>query len=60
MHVEDPVRSGHDLDRADLALLPLLEQRRRQTDGVRSRPSGDAVLDPDVVSLGHRVIVSDH
>jgi hypothetical protein len=60
MHVEDPVLSGHDLNRSDLALFPLLEQRRRQTDGVRARPSGDAVLDPDVVSLGHRVIVSDN
>ena len=59
MHVEDPVRAGHDLDRADLALFPLLEQLRRQTGGVRQRPSGNAVLDADVVSLGHRVIVSD-
>jgi hypothetical protein len=59
MHVEDPVRSRHDLDRADLIRFPLLEQLRRQTGGVRKRSSGNAVLDADVVSRGHRVIVSD-
>jgi 23S rRNA G2069 N7-methylase RlmK/C1962 C5-methylase RlmI len=46
--VEDPVGAGHYLDGLD-AVLPLLEQPRRQTGGVRERPSGDAVLDPDVV-----------
>ena len=59
VHVEDAVRSGHDLDRAELVLFPLLEQSRHQTGGVRPRPSGDAVLDADVMPLGHRVIVSD-
>ena len=34
MHVEDAVRPGHDLDRADLVVFPLLEQSRRQTGGV--------------------------
>ena len=58
MDVEDPVGASHDLDGAD-RLLPLLEDPRRQTGGVRSRPSGDAILDPDVMSLGHRAIVSD-
>ena len=35
VHVEDPVGAGHDLDRADLVLFPLLEQLRRQTGGFR-------------------------
>jgi hypothetical protein len=35
VHVEDAVRSRHDLDRADLTLFPLFEQSRRQTGGVR-------------------------
>jgi hypothetical protein len=59
MHVEDPVRSGDDLDSADPVLFPLLEQPRRQTGGVRTRPSGNAILDANVVPLRHRVIVSD-
>ena len=50
--VEDAVRARHDLERAD-DVFPVLENRRRQTGGVRLRPSGDAVLDPDVVSVGH-------
>ena len=54
VHVEDPVGPGHDLERADLAPFPLLEQLRRQTGGVRPRPSGNAVLDADVVPLRHR------
>ena len=57
VHVEDPVRPGHDLDDADL-LFPLLEQPRRQTGGVRERPSGDAVLDANVVTVGHERIVA--
>ena len=57
VHVEDPVRSGHDLDDADL-LFPLLEQPRRQTGGVRERPSGDAVFDANVVAVGHERIVA--
>ena len=35
VHVEDAVGARHDLDRADLTVLPLLEQLRRQTGGVR-------------------------
>ena len=58
MHVEDPVRPGHDLDDGDL-LFPLLEQPRRQTGGVRERPSGDAVLDANVVAVAHERIVSE-
>jgi hypothetical protein len=50
--VEDAVRARHHLERAD-DVLPVLENRRRQTGGVRLRPSGDAVLDPDVMSVGH-------
>jgi hypothetical protein len=57
VHVEDPVRPGHDLDDTDL-VFPLLEQPRRQTGGVRERPSGDAVLDADVVAVGHERIVA--
>ncbi len=52
--VEDPVRAGHDLDGGD-RVLPLLEDPRRQTGGVRERASGNAVLDADVVTLRHRV-----
>ena len=58
MNVEDPVRPGHDLDDADL-VLPLLEEPRRQTGGVRKRSSGDAVLDANVAAVGHERIVSE-
>jgi hypothetical protein len=58
VHVEDPVRPGHDLDRAEL-VLPLLEEPRRQTGGVRKRPSGDAVLDANVTAAGHERMVSE-
>ncbi len=34
-------------------VFPVLENRRRQTGGVRLRSSGDAVFDPYVVSVGH-------
>jgi hypothetical protein len=54
VNVEDPARARHDLDCAD-HVLPLLEDGRRQTGGVRPRPSGDAVLDADVVAFGHRL-----
>jgi hypothetical protein len=53
--IEDPACARHDLERADL-VLPLLEQRSRETRGVRARPSGDAVLDADVVP-GHGSIL---
>jgi hypothetical protein len=54
VHVEDAVRARDELDGPD-DVLPLLENARRQTGGVRTRPSGDAVLDPQVVTLGHRL-----
>jgi len=58
--IEDPAASGHDLDGAEL-FLPLLEDPRRQTGGVRERASGDAVFDPDAMLLRHtRRIVSGH
>jgi hypothetical protein len=53
VHVEDAVRPRDDLDDAD-DVLPLLEDARRQTGSVGPRPSGDAVLDPDVMALDHR------
>lgn len=58
MDVEDPVRAGHDLDTSEL-LIPLLENPRRQTGGVRESPSGDAVLDPHAVSLRHECMLAD-
>jgi CARDB len=54
VHVEDPVRPGHDFDDAD-RILALFEQPRRQTGGVGSRPSGNAVLDPHVVAVHHHL-----
>jgi hypothetical protein len=53
VHVEDPVRSRHDLENADRA-LPLLENPYRQTGGIRSSASGNAVLDSHMVAFGHR------
>jgi hypothetical protein len=55
--VEDPAHSRYDLDRAH-GVLPLLEDARRQTGGVRECPSGNAVLDANVMALGHRLILS--
>ena len=52
VHVEHAADAGHDLDAADL-LLELLENLRRQTDGVRPRASGDAVLDADQRRAAH-------
>ena len=57
MHVEDPICARYDLDCAD-RILPLLEDPRRQTGGVRERSSGDAVLDADVVTIRHQAILS--
>ena len=57
MHVEDPIGARYDLDCAD-RILPLLEDPRRQTGGVRERSSGDAVLDADVVTIRHQAILS--
>jgi hypothetical protein len=56
--VEDPAGSGHDLDAAEL-LLPLLENPRRQTGGVRERSSGNAVLDPHEVPFRHEHILAN-
>ena len=54
MHVEDPVFPRDHLYSAE-NVLPLLENPRCQTGGVGPRPSGDAVLDPDVLALSHRL-----
>ena len=48
MDVEYAVVAGDDLDCCEIVFV-VLEQSRRQTGGVRSRASGDAVLDPDAV-----------
>jgi len=48
MDVEYAVVAGDDLDSCEIVFV-VLEQSRRQTGGVRSRASGDAVLDPDAV-----------
>jgi hypothetical protein len=52
MHIEDAADSGHQLDRAG-AFFELLENSGRQTDGVRPRASGDAVLDANARAVGH-------
>jgi hypothetical protein len=52
VHVEHAADAGHELDAAD-ALFELLENLRRQTDGVRQRASGDAVLDADLTLVAH-------
>jgi hypothetical protein len=57
VNIEDAANSGYDLNRANL-VLKLLEYLRRQTDGVRARPSGDAVLDPNQRRIGHRPILA--
>ncbi len=54
VHVENAAGTGHDVHARDLA-LELLQDPRRQTDGVRPRASGDAVLDADGVLLRHAV-----
>jgi hypothetical protein len=38
-------------------LLPLLEDAHDQTGRVGQRASGNAVLDPDTMSRGHRSIL---
>ena len=52
VNVEDAVSPGDHLDDTDY-VFPLLEDARHQTGGVGKRPSGDAVLDADVVKA-HR------
>ena len=56
VHVEDAVRARYDLDRDDVVLV-LFEQSSHQTGGLRPRPSGDAVLDPNQV-VGHPAILT--
>jgi hypothetical protein len=56
VHVEDAARPGNDLDSVD-RLLPLLEDAHDQTGRVGQRASGNAVLDPDTMSRGHRSIL---
>ena len=51
--VEDAVGTGDELDAAD-GRLELFENPRCQTDSVRQRASGNAVLDADVRLVGHR------
>jgi hypothetical protein len=52
--VEDAVCSGNDLDGGD-TVLEVLENARRQTDSVRTRSSGDAVLDANRGRIRHDV-----
>jgi hypothetical protein len=54
MDVEDATVTGHELHGAN-RVFELFENLRCQTDSVRARPSGDAVLDPNG---GGRVHVS--
>jgi hypothetical protein len=56
VNIEDAPCSGNDLDSVD-QLLPFLEDVRDQTGRVGQRASGNAVLDPDTMSGGHRGIV---
>ena len=51
--VEDAAGTRHELDGVDVALVQL-EDPRRQTDGVRPRASGNAVLDANVRPGRHR------
>jgi hypothetical protein len=57
VHVEDPADAGHEVDAPD-ARLELLEDPRGQTDRVRARASGDAVLDADHRAVGHDATLS--
>jgi hypothetical protein len=50
--VEDTARAGDDLDGAD-GVFKLFENSRRQTGGVRQRPSGDAIFDANLRRVGH-------
>ena len=58
MDVEDPARSRDHFHGGDL-FLPLLENPRRQTGGVRERPSGDAIFDADPMAIDHESILAD-
>ena len=50
--VEDAVLARNDLNSID-RFFPLLENARNQTGRVRQRPSGNAVLDPDLTAHTH-------
>jgi hypothetical protein len=50
--VEDAVCARHDFNRGD-GSFELLENPRCQTDSVRQRASGDAVLDANGGRVGH-------
>ena len=52
-----PPSAGYELQQPDHP-LPLFENPRGQTGGVRPRASGDAVLDPDAGLLCHGSIQS--
>jgi hypothetical protein len=52
VNVEDAVCAGHHFNRRD-GRFELLENPRRQTDSVRPRPSGHAVLDTNGGRSGH-------
>jgi hypothetical protein len=52
VNVEDALRTRDQLDGAD-APFELFEDPRRQTDSVRPRASGDAVLDANDRAAGH-------
>ena len=56
VNVEDSARAGNDLDSID-HFLPLAEYLGDQTGRVGQRASGNAVLDSDTMSRGHRSIV---
>jgi hypothetical protein len=59
VHVEDATRPRDELDRAD-ASFELFENARCQTDSVRPRASGNAVLDADDWAGGHeRMLAAD-
>jgi hypothetical protein len=52
VNVEDAVRARYHLDRCD-GRFQLLENPRRQTDGVRPRASGHAILDANQRRTSH-------
>jgi hypothetical protein len=57
VHVEDSVCARDNLDRPE-AIFMLFEKSSHQTGGVLPCSSGDAVLDPDAVPLGHPAILT--
>jgi hypothetical protein len=57
VHVEDAADPRHELDGSD-APFELLENARCQTDSVRARASGNAVLDADAGAVGHDLMLA--